>query len=838
MIKLKFFGIVLLMMFFISAQAQENLYQQANRQFDIQAYAKAIALYNQAIEMGSLSEAQLRQIKLNKAYAYYQLGDNVKAESFYSDYFSDGAISAGPMAIHYLHYAKVLGNNNKIKESEQQLAIYQKLKKEVQPRNTGSSNGKPKYKLEYLSINTSESEFSPTYFQDGLVYVSGKTAAIASESLRQGNMDLFYINNRNDIKLSKSLNEDGTETAIKASSSSAVKTDPYRRLGKDSYTKPTSNDSRTIGVFDSYGINDTPDGPTASSTSSKPGKPSPFSKVLNTKYHEGPASFNADGSQIIFTRNNFNQGQKGQSSENDVKLKLYSARYGNGEWENVEELPFNSDEYSTAHPSLSKDGSRLYFVSDMPGGVGGKDLYVSFKDASGWSKPLNLGKEINSRNDELFPFIDENGNLYFSTSGRRGSLGGLDIYYAVLSRDGTKVIDIFPLDAPINSKEDDFGIVTNSDRSIGYFSSDRRAGDDDIYKFTKESSSYDCRELTLRVYDNENYLPLDSARILVKYRGSEEVKELFTDENGRAHLCLAAENDFMFTAEKDNYLNSTIGFSTKGLTDDKPTRLEMSLTKPTMLLDTISVEPAKQEVVEVEPEIAPIQESKVQQEKPSKQSSKKNTKSQMSFSGEIREEIDGKPIEGAIVQLVSSCTGKAVQTVMSGKDGKYQFNIKDTECSHTVIISKKSYSTFVKKINKLPKKASQKVVADVVTMLKEGDMIRVNNINFDNGKSDILPEAAHELTKLAGTMQKYPSVRFEILSHTDSRGEADVNRAISQKRAQKIADYLVSKGIARSRMKPTGMGESQPINGCVDGVICTEGEYQRNRRVEFKVLGD
>ena len=837
-----------MLLFFGTLRAQESTLQQANRQFDSQAYARAISLYEQATEEGKLTEAQRRTIKLNMAYSYYQLGDNPKAEVFYRDFFSEAPVNAGPLAIHYLHYAKVLGNNNKTTESNQQLAIYERLKREEQSKNSNTSNRKASYKVEYLALNTAESEFSPTYFKDGMVYVSGKMAAVSSESLKQGNMDLFYINNRNEIKLAKTINADGTETAVKNRTNSKSQIEPYRRLGKDTYTQSTSNDSRSVGVFNGYGLEDSPSNNGGGGASSKPGKPSSFSKNLNTKYHEGPATFSADGSYVIFTRNNFNQGQKGQSSENDVKLKLYSAQFGNGDWENVEELPFNSDEYSTAHPALSKDGSRLYFVSDMPGGVGGKDLYVSLQSRNGWGKPINLGKEINSRSDELFPFVDDNGNLYFSASGRRGSLGGLDIYYAVLNRDGTKVIDIMPLDAPINSKEDDFGIVTNSDRSVGFFSSDRRAGDDDIYKFTKENTSYDCRELTLRIYDSESSLPLDSATIIVKYRGSAESKELFTDENGRAHLCLLADNDFMFTAEKRGFLNSTIGFSTKGLTDDRPTRLEMSLAKPIMMMDTVIVEPEKKSEPDNDSEINPSTNSKkIGKSKKTEKTQDdgwdkadlKKIRTQMSVSGEVKGEIDGKPIEGAIMRLVDNCTGKAVQTVTSGKDGKYEFNVKtDNSCSYSVISTKKSYSTFVKKINRLPKKASQKVVTEVITMLKEGDMIRVNNINFDNSKADILPDAGRELNKLAGTMKKYPSVKFEILSHTDSRGEADANKAISQKRAQKIADYLVSKGIGRSRMKPMGMGESQPINGCVDGVICTEGEYQRNRRVEFKVSGD
>jgi outer membrane protein OmpA-like peptidoglycan-associated protein len=115
-------------------------------------------------------------------------------------------------------------------------------------------------------------------------------------------------------------------------------------------------------------------------------------------------------------------------------------------------------------------------------------------------------------------------------------------------------------------------------------------------------------------------------------------------------------------------------------------------------------------------------------------------------------------------------------------------------------------------------------------------LIRIDNIAFEGSKAAIQPNVARELDKLVGTMRKYSTMNVEIMTHTDSRGDADDNKSISLKRSQAILDYLAKKGIAKNRMKATGVGEASPINGCVDGVICTEGEYNRNRRTEFKVL--
>ena len=396
-------------------------------------------------------------------------------------------------------------------------------------------------------------------------------------------------------------------------------------------------------------------------------------------------------------------------------------------------------------------------------------------------------------------------------------MGGLDLFYAVLSKDGTKVIEVIHLDAPINSKADDFGLVTDASRTTGYFSSNRREGDDDIYRFTRESSLYECRELLLRVFDTENMQHLDSATITIRSKigGEGTDKILQTDANGWAHLCLASDNDFIFTVSKDGFIGNTIGFSTRYLTDDKPTRLEVSLAKPTVVAETVAKA--------VIPEKKKINQSDAAQ----------NLKHSR-VRGIVRTETDRQPIEGVLVKLRNECD-KKIYEIITGPDGRYDFEIAEG-CDYTLIYSKDTYGTNTLKIGKVSKKNQPKVLSNDVGLLKKGDIVQLDNIYHDQGKQGIRPDAARELDKLVATMKRYPSLQAEILSHTDSRGDASYNKSLSQKRAQSVVDYMATKGIARTRMKATGMGESMPVNGCVDGVICTEGEYQRNRRTEFKVL--
>ena len=156
--------------------------------------------------------------------------------------------------------------------------------------------------------------------------------------------------------------------------------------------------------------------------------PMPMSGDINTKFHESSAAFSKDGKTVYFTRNNYLDGRKGRDKSKTIRLKLYKAtKTGDYSWTNVVELPFNSNQYSVAHPALNPDGTRLYFSSDMPGTMGMSDLwYVKILGNDKYGKPVNLGSEINTSARESFPFISENNNLYFSSDGRSG-LGGYDV---------------------------------------------------------------------------------------------------------------------------------------------------------------------------------------------------------------------------------------------------------------------------------------------------------------------------------------------------------------------------------------------------------------------------
>ncbi|HAM09230.1 MAG: hypothetical protein A2X04_07050 [Bacteroidetes bacterium GWF2_41_9] len=205
-----------------------------------------------------------------------------------------------------------------------------------------------------------------------------------------------------------------------------------------------------------------------------------LAKELTTGFNDGPATFDTEGTIIYFSRNNYTGKSLRNISDTTNKLGIFRAEMIDGLWSAIEPCSFNDPLYNFYTPSLSPDGSRIYFSSDMPGGFGGMDLYYCDTITDGWKPPVNLGPEINTAKNETFPFAARYGILYFTSDGHEG-FGGKDLYY-------TREISgkwIYPvhLDSAINSPADDFGLVTDSTLEKGYFSTNRLKTDD-IFSFT------------------------------------------------------------------------------------------------------------------------------------------------------------------------------------------------------------------------------------------------------------------------------------------------------------------------------------------------------------------
>lgn len=830
--------------FVVNAQSSSKALQKAEAQYDALAYAKAIELYEAALKKPKgLTEEESLKAKLQLALAYRQVKDFVNAERVFREVLSTNPALKGDDVKAYLQFAQVLTSNGKYTEANQYWQKFNEIQEQDKrgeefiklnsnrgalERNAGS------YQIEYIGINSSSADFSPVYYKKGLVFVSGRTGNATIKRVFNWDassfLDLFYLEDLKVLKTESNASAIGTSSSTAAQAPAASK-----RLGNDYYTPPTSNDSKTVGRKGSDHVAGSKD----LDYEEEPTVPTQkFSKTLNSKYHEGPCTFFHDGSKIIFTRNSqsINGGIFGQKKNSGItRLKLYMAFYEDNEWKKIRELPFNSNDFSCGHPAITIDDKILYFVSDMPGGYGGTDIWMTRYNNGEWTKPENLGASVNTRGNEMFPFVDERGNLYFSSDGHPG-LGDLDIFFMPMNTaTGMPSAKARNLGAPLNSNKDDFGIITDSERRTGFLSSNRKRGgnDDDIYRFNRLGTVYGCRELVINIFDAESKKPFDRIRFEYETKGETAAREsAITNNLGTIKLCLEADNDFNFIVKQNGYQTSTISFSNKDASDYEASKLDIYLKRVPVLVENTKKKPTETPSANAPNEIL----------------LSKGNRNNVStiFRGVVTAGRDSTAIAGVLIRFINQCTNE-VQEMVTGADGSYEFK-RDLNCDYLLEAVKENFGRSAELVEKVAEKRSianifrKKTTKTNVGSLfdtklyKVGDVVQLDNIYYDSESYKIRGEAVRELDKLVQTMQKNPNMIIEIRSHTDTRGNAQDNLALSQLRANEVVSLLAKKGIARNRMRAVGMGEKEPVNGCGDGVQCTEAEHQRNRRTEFKIL--
>ncbi len=380
--------------------------------------------------------------------------------------------------------------------------------------------------------------------------------------------------------------------------------------------------------------------------------------LINTASDEGAATLSDNGDLMIFTRCIYDKTK-------DKGAELFSANQSRGEWSEPNAIELVGDSMIAAHPSLSADGTQLYFVSDKIGGYGGKDIWVSSSKGGKYNKPENLGPEINTPGDEEFPFIRENGDLYFSSNYLPG-IGGLDIFKAVKDDKGKWKVE--NMKAPINSPGDDFGIAfIKGEVEKGLFSSNRKGSkSDDIYSFYLPPKVFNASG---EVSNKDTKQKIDGA--MIRIIGTDGTNLKMRADGGRFQMKLKPETDYVFAAFKDGYLNDKVKTSTKGLDDSK--------------------------------------------------------------------------------------------------EFHFQFSLAPTD-----------------------------------------EPIKVNNINYAFGSYDITEESKAALDTVVQLLTANPTITIELMAHTDFVGSDKFNSELSQKRAQSVVDYLISKGISSARLVAKGYGETWP----------------------------
>jgi outer membrane protein OmpA-like peptidoglycan-associated protein/tetratricopeptide (TPR) repeat protein len=503
-----------------------------------------------------------------------------------------------------------------------------------------------------------------------------------------------------------------------------------------------------------------------------------FSSV-NTRFHEGSVSFTSDYNTMYFTRNNFLNGRIMTMPDGTNNLKIFTAEFNGKEWKNIQSFPFNSDRYSVGHPALSADNKTLYFISDKPGGYGQTDIYKSEWNGAAWGSPVNLGESVNTSGKEMFPYIDKEGVLYFSSDGHPGN-GGLDIFAA--KQDKSANYQVVNVVSPINSPYDDFGLVINNDSLTGYFTSNRSGGkgDDDIYSFI--INKVDLRVL---VYDDRTKTLLPGSKVSLMADKTKVIDAKIADQDGAVEFSVKPKTKYQLIAENTTYTPETRDIQIKGSLFDFKHQEDIYLKQANRYL-TI----------------------------------------------EVIDKESGLIIPKALVDISE---GKYDESELEDNNGIIKMKLNEST-DYTFYVSAEEYFDKTAKFSSVGKGPGEYSLTIELDKLSTGKQITLDDLYYDLDKYNIRPDAAIVLDKLAKILTDNPDVRIEIGSHTDSRATAVYNMKLSQNRSESVVAYLISKGIAKSRLVAKGYGETQLINKCADGVDCPEVDHQANRRTVIEIL--
>ena len=532
--------------FLTFAQTKNKNLARGDKYYKALQYKLAIPYYLKAVKEDSLDLHTIEKL----ADSYRKVKDYPSALRWYAELIKRQPDNSEAI----LPYAEALANNQKYQEASKWYNKYNELKPEdlrgrlfasiynkVNNFYADSSN----WEVRYLNLNSVRADFSPVFFKGGLIFTSNRNPGSTTKRVFGWDgspfTDIYRVSDTNLIKVSE----------ISNIPSPNIKNRAYKLNPDD--TPFSSNDSKTLGNISEIRLKG----------DEKQGDYSLAIKVsgLNSKYHDGPISFAENDSWGMFSRNGSKRSKKGQVN----RVKLFSAKYAGGEWFDVKSFQYNSDNYSCGHPALSSDGKHLYFISDMPGGKGGTDIYYCSREGDGWTKPVNLGPSVNTEGNEMFPYVDNLGNLYFASTGLPG-LGGLDVFRITLE-DNLPNGDPENLGYPFNSSGDDFGILWSPGYRSGYFSSNR-GGNDDIFKF-----NYVDRNLYLNGFTFVNSAGTKHGLndVSIAVTGNLSSDTLKSDSKGAFNVVLKPEKEYQIQAFKKGYSAKSTILSTRGVKEKKLT---------------------------------------------------------------------------------------------------------------------------------------------------------------------------------------------------------------------------------------------------------------------------
>lgn len=490
----------LLLLTFQISFAQKDRLKEADEMFDRYAFIDAREVYLEVAEAGYKSENLFKKL----GDSYYFNGDLPKSVKWYEELYK---LKEGKLEEDYLfRYAMALKSAQRYDESDEMMLEFEKIKGEDSRVNLfkGERNylelielQSGRFSLENIDVNSPLSDFSPTVYQNRLVFASNRETGSSVKRVHEWNKQPYL---------------DLYEVVI----------DSTENISGDVVSLP---------------------------------------KIINSKFHESSATFTKDGLTIYFTRNNYNNKKYGKSEEGINFLKIYKSTRKSltSEWSEPKELPFCSDNYSVAHPALNPDESKLYFSSDMPGTLGLSDIFVvDINEDGSFGEPENLGDNINTEGRENFPFISQESELFFSSNGHIG-LGGLDVFVSVIKEDGGYG-EVFNLGRPVNSSKDDFSFIINNDLKKGFFASNRDGGkgEDDIYISNQiQDLITSCKQyIDGKVTDVNSNEILEGVTVELFDENLDKIDSTLTNKEGVYEFTLDCDKKYIVRVSKDEFETS------------------------------------------------------------------------------------------------------------------------------------------------------------------------------------------------------------------------------------------------------------------------------------------
>ena len=475
----------------VMGYAQKKGVAIADKNFDNYSYVDAIATYEKVAEKGYKDEKMFQKL----GDSYFFIANLIKAEKWYSALFAMNPVQEAEYYYRYSQSLKAVGNYAKADKMLEQFIA----KSATDQR--GKLFASQRDYLKDIKENSGKYE----------IFDAGINSPYSDYGSAYYNNTLLFASARDTGGVAKKV----------------------FKWNNESFTNLYSSQISTDGSV---------------------GKPEVFNKNINSRFHESTPVFTKDGQTMYFTRNNYLNGKKQKDSRRVILLKLYKATNENGKWVNVQELPFNSNEYSVAHPALSVDEKTLYFASDMPGTKGLSDLFKVSINANGtYGTPENLGLPINTEARETFPYISAENKMYFASDGHPG-LGGLDVFVMDLSSK-TPGSTITNIGTPINSTQDDFSFVIDAENKKGFVTSNREGGlgSDDIYRFNKFPVPVCNQVLQGIIKDQDTDLVLANAKVSLFDANFNLIKEITTPLSGAYSFEVTCGTTYYLRGEKPEY---------------------------------------------------------------------------------------------------------------------------------------------------------------------------------------------------------------------------------------------------------------------------------------------